>query len=68
MEDVFAGTLTPESVGLVHPVKEATCVSCHNNTHPFHVEFDYAKYSAEVAHPYPNGFREAAAAKKVGAK
>jgi excinuclease UvrABC ATPase subunit len=38
--------------GLIVPDK-ALCVSCHNEKNPFHKPFDFAKYSAKIAHPNP---------------
>jgi hypothetical protein len=38
--------------GLVMP-NEATCTQCHNPENPTHKGFDFAAYSAKIAHPNP---------------
>lgn len=38
--------------GLILPTKEL-CVKCHNKENPFHKEFDFATFSAKIAHPNP---------------
>jgi hypothetical protein len=38
--------------GLILPTKEL-CIKCHNKENPFFKEFDYATYSAKIAHPNP---------------
>lgn len=38
--------------GLIIP-DEKLCRTCHNTDNPFHKEFDYAKFSALIAHPNP---------------
>lgn len=38
--------------GLILPNQEL-CVTCHNDKNPFHKPFDFAKYSAKIAHPNP---------------
>ncbi len=40
------------AAGLVIPTKE-TCIKCHNPESPSYKEFDFDKYSKEVAHPRP---------------
>ncbi|PKP08297.1 MAG: cytochrome C554 [Bacteroidetes bacterium HGW-Bacteroidetes-4] len=39
--------------GLIVPDK-ALCVTCHNPENPFHKPFDFAAYSAKIAHPNPS--------------
>jgi len=38
--------------GLVLP-DQKLCVTCHNKENPFHKEFNFATFSAKVAHPNP---------------
>jgi len=38
--------------GLILPTKEV-CIKCHNKENPFHKEFDFATFSAKIAHPNP---------------
>lgn len=38
--------------GLIE-ANEKVCVSCHNKDNPFHKEFNYATFSAKIAHPNP---------------
>ena len=38
--------------GLILPT-EAVCVKCHNKENPFHKEFNFATFSAKIAHPDP---------------
>ena len=38
--------------GLIEP-NEALCKTCHNSESPDFKGFDYAKYSAQIAHPNP---------------
>ena len=53
MKDVYAGTVKPESVGLLNP-DEKLCVTCHKaEGNPFHKEFKYAEYVKKIAHPIP---------------
>lgn len=52
MTDVFAGKVTPASVGLLLP-GEKTCTECHNEKSPSFKGFDFKTYSAKIAHPYP---------------
>lgn len=40
------------AAGLVIPTRE-TCIKCHNPESPNYKEFDFDKYSKEVAHPRP---------------
>jgi hypothetical protein len=32
---------------------EKLCVTCHNKENPFHKEFNFATFSAKIAHPDP---------------
>ena len=40
------------AAGLVVPT-EQTCTTCHNPENPTHKGFDFAAYSAKIAHPNP---------------
>jgi hypothetical protein len=51
-EQVVAGEITPESVGLWE-VTEELCVSCHNEESPTFKGFNYEERSVEIAHPRP---------------
>lgn len=41
------------AAGLVVPTEE-TCTACHNEKSPTFAGFDFAEYSAKVAHPNPS--------------
>ena len=58
MEGLFKGEIEPASVGFRMPDEE-TCRGCHNEKNPFHKEFDFAAAKAKIAHPYPDGYRDA---------
>jgi hypothetical protein len=38
--------------GLIEPTQKV-CEQCHNKENPFHKPFDFAAYSAKIAHPNP---------------
>lgn len=60
MEGITAGAIDPASVGLVIPDAK-TCTRCHTpEGNPFYKEFDFAKFSAQIAHPIPEGAAGAA--------
>ena len=40
------------AAGLVIPTEE-TCTGCHNDKSPTFKGFDFAEYSAKIAHPNP---------------
>jgi len=48
MKDHYAAV----AAGLVVPTEE-TCTACHNDTSPTCKGFDFAEYSAKIAHPIP---------------
>lgn len=52
MKALYAGEVEGASVGLVE-ANEALCVTCHNEKSPTFKGFDFAKYSAQIAHPVP---------------
>jgi len=53
MKELYAGTIKPESVGLVMP-DEKTCLHCHiAEGNPFHKEFKYDEYVKKIAHMVP---------------
>ncbi len=52
MKAIDAGTMKGESVGLIHP-DEKTCVKCHNAESPTFKGFNFAEFSAKIAHPTP---------------
>lgn len=54
MKDLAAKKIDPSSVGMVIPTQEV-CVKCHNQESPFYHGFDFAAYSAKIAHPVPPG-------------
>jgi hypothetical protein len=59
MEGITAGKIAPASVGLVVP-DAATCTGCHTpEGNPFYKEFDFAKFSQQIAHPIPEGAKGA---------
>ena len=45
------------AAGLVIP-SEVTCTKCHNSESPTFVEFDFATFSAKIAHPNPKNTAE----------
>lgn len=51
-EQIVAGEITPESVGLWE-VTEELCVTCHNEQSPTFEGFNFEERSAEIAHPRP---------------
>jgi hypothetical protein len=54
MKDVLAGTIKPESVGLIAKPDEKLCVTCHKaEGNPFHKEFKFAEFAKKIAHPIP---------------
>lgn len=52
MQSITSGEIEGSSVGLVTP-DEATCTGCHNEKSPTFAGFDFAEYSAKIAHPIP---------------
>jgi len=53
MKDLAAGTVKPETVGLLTP-DEKLCLTCHKaEGNPFHKEFKFAEYVKKIAHPIP---------------
>lgn len=52
MKSITAGEIEGSSVGLVTP-DEALCTTCHNENSPTFKGFDFAEYSAKIAHPIP---------------
>jgi hypothetical protein len=62
MEELTAGKIKPETVGMVVPDK-ALCEKCHNQESPTFKGFDFDKYAAKIAHPLP---AERAAKYKAG--
>lgn len=57
MEQVFSGEIEASSVGLITPDKE-TCVRCHNDESPTFKGFEFEEAWAQIAHPYPEGYRD----------
>lgn len=53
MASITSGEIEGASVGLVTPTEE-TCVKCHNDKSPSFEGFDFAEYSAKIAHPIPD--------------
>ena len=53
MQSITSGEIEGASVGLVTPTEE-TCVTCHNEESPTFKGFDFAEYSAKIAHPIPD--------------
>ncbi len=53
MKDLHAGTVKPETVGLL-VADEKTCLNCHvAEGNPFYKEFKYDEYLKKIAHPIP---------------
>lgn len=52
MKAIDAGTMKGESVGLIRP-DEKTCLKCHNAESPTFKGFNFAEFSAKIAHPTP---------------
>jgi hypothetical protein len=52
MKELYAGTAKAADYGLVMPTEE-TCKTCHNEKSPTFKGFDFAKFSAKIAHPVP---------------
>ncbi len=52
MKAITAGTTDGTTVGLT-AIDEATCTGCHNDESPTFKGFDFAEYSAKIAHPIP---------------
>ena len=52
MKAITSGETDGATVGLVVPTAE-TCTACHNEESPTFKGFDYAEYSAKIAHPIP---------------
>lgn len=50
--DVMKDQAQSVAAGLIIP-NEATCKTCHNPKNPTHKGFDFAAYSAKIAHPNP---------------
>lgn len=57
MEGLVAGTVKPESVGLLQPDAE-TCKGCHNDQSPTFKGFDYDKYYAQIKHEWPEAYKK----------
>ncbi|MEZ4386736.1 MAG: cytochrome c family protein [Candidatus Krumholzibacteriia bacterium] len=52
MKAITAGETDGATVGLITP-DEALCRTCHNEESPTFKGFDFAEYSAKIAHPNP---------------
>ena len=52
MKKLYAGEIEDATVGLAKP-DEALCVKCHNEESPTYQPFDFATFSAKIAHPVP---------------
>lgn len=52
MKNIHAGKEKRADYGLVIPTEEQ-CKSCHNEKSPTFKSFDFAKFSAQIAHPIP---------------
>lgn len=52
MQDLVAGKIKPETVGLILP-GEAQCKTCHNEESPTFKAFDYKTSYAKIAHEKP---------------
>ncbi len=63
MEAIFQGVLDGEELGMFVPSEEV-CLQCHNSDAPSFNGFDYKESYHIIAHPYPDGFREAEAVEK----
>jgi hypothetical protein len=50
--EVMKDQAKAEAAGLVMP-NEATCKRCHNQESPSYKPFDFASFSAKIAHPNP---------------
>ncbi len=50
--DVMKDHAKAVASGMMEP-NEKTCIGCHNPENPTHKGFDFAAYSAKVAHPNP---------------
>lgn len=57
MAGIVAGEIEAASVGLVRPSKE-TCEGCHNDQSPTFKGFDFDKYFAKIAHPWPEEYKK----------
>lgn len=53
MVDLYEGKLKAEEYGLIKPVTEKVCVTCHNEESPTFKGFDYEEMTAKIAHPVP---------------
>lgn len=53
MIDLYEGKLKAADYGLIKPVTEEVCVSCHNDENPTFKEFDFEEMAAKIAHPVP---------------
>jgi excinuclease UvrABC ATPase subunit len=49
---VMKNVAQAKKMGLVEP-GEKVCLECHNKQNPFHKEFNFATFSAKIAHPNP---------------
>jgi hypothetical protein len=56
MKAITTGETDGATVGLWAP-DEALCVSCHNEESPTYKGFDFAEYSAKIAHPIPADYK-----------
>jgi hypothetical protein len=57
MAAIVAGEIEADSVGLVRPTQE-TCKGCHNDKSPTFKGFDFDKYWAKIAHPWPEEYKK----------
>ncbi len=57
MKAIFAGEIKGESVGLSE-IDSETCTACHNEESPAYKEFDFVERAADIAHPFPEGYKE----------
>lgn len=61
MEGITSGEIDGATVGMMKPTKE-TCEGCHNDQSPTFKGFEYDKYLAKIAHPWPDAYK-----KEIGA-
>lgn len=56
MKAITSGDTDGATVGLWNP-DEALCRKCHNEESPTFIGFDYAEFSAKMAHPIPEAHK-----------
>jgi len=57
MKAITGGTTDGATVGLANAADEAMCRTCHNEESPTFIGFDFAEFSAKIAHPIPEAHK-----------